>query len=353
MKPTICPNPDNVTPEWLTAVLKFAGYQGEVDSFERANTGTGQVGQCVRFVLRYRAGEGPKTVIGKFASDDPVSRQTGIDLNNYFREVRFYQELKGTVDVQTPIVLFADIDPVNHEFVVIMEDLAPGKQGDQLGGCSADDAALALAELAKLQGPRWGDSALREIPWLSITTVESAAELQQMWQLFWPAYLERYQSRLTAEQIDLGQRLGTCFEVYCQPYEGPWTVTHGDYRLDNMLFGGPYRLAVVDWQSPGLGAGVSDAAYFLGTSVTPDDRRKHERQLLQEYHTALLAYGVTGYSFDRCWRDYRYYSFSGLIMAVIASMIVGQSERGDDMFEVMATRSAQQAFDLDAGDFLV
>lgn len=352
MKPTICPDPKKVTAEWLTSVLRFAGYECQIESFNSENTGTGQVGQNVRFSLIYSEGQGPDSVVGKFASDDPVSRQTGIDLNNYYREVRFYQELRPTVDVQTPVALFADVNADNHDFVLIMEDLAPGQPGDQLGGCSADDAALALAELAKLQGPRWGDVELSKIEWLSAASTESAAMYQQMWNMFWPGYLDRYQSRLSQAQIDLGQRLGSCFEEYSQPYEGPLTITHGDYRLDNMLFGGPYPLAVVDWQSPGLGPGVADASYFMGTSMKPQERRDHEQHLIKEYHDALLAYGVSDYSFDRCWRDYRYYSFGGLIMAVIASMIVGQSERGDDMFEVMATRSAQQAFDLEAEEFL-
>jgi hypothetical protein len=352
MNPGICSDPKQVTADWLTSVLQFAGFDCEIKSFTGENTGTGQVGQNIRFSLNYRNGTGPDTVIGKFASDDPVSRQTGIDLNNYYREVRFYQELGPTVDVQTPVALFADVKADNHDFVLMMEDLAPGQQGDQLGGCSADDAALALTELAKLRGPRWGDAKLSNIEWLSPASAESAALYQQMWNMFWPGYLERYQSRLSEPQIDLGQRLGNCFELYSQPYAGPLTVTHGDYRLDNMLFGGPYPLAVVDWQSPGLGPGAADASYFMGTSMKPVDRREHERHLIKEYHDALLAYGVADYDFDRCWRDYRYYSFGGLIMAVIASMIVGQSERGDDMFEVMATRSAQQAFDLEAEEFL-
>jgi hypothetical protein len=352
MKPSICPDPKKVTAEWLTDVMRFAGFDCQVDSFSSEGTGTGQVGQNVRFSLNYRSGVGPETVVGKFASDDPVSRQTGIELNNYYREVRFYQELGHTVDVQTPVALFTDVNPDNHDFVLIMEDLAPGQQGDQIQGCSADDAALALAELAKLQGPRWGDGELRKIEWLTTASAESAAMYDQMWKMFWPGYLERYQSRLSEAQIDLGQRLGSCFELYSQPYQGPLTVTHGDYRLDNMLFGGPYPLAVVDWQSPGLGPGLGDASYFLGTSMQPVERRDHERHLIKDYHEALVAYGVTDYDLDRCWRDYRYYSFGGLIMAVIASMIVGQSERGDDMFEVMATRSAQQVFDLEADEFL-
>jgi hypothetical protein len=39
-------------------------------------------------------------------------------------------------------------------------------------------------------------------------------------------------------------------------------------------------------------------------------------------------------------------------MAVVASMIVEQTERGDKMFLTMATRHATHALDLDAGDFL-
>jgi hypothetical protein len=352
MKPAICSDPKQVTVEWLSSVLQWAGHDCQVASFVCENVGTGQVGQNIRFELDYSEGTGPKTLVGKFASDDPVSRQTGIDLNNYYKEVRFYQELAPTVDIQIPNALFTDVNPANHDFVLMMEDLSPGQQGDQLNGCTADDAALALAELAKLQGPRWGDVKLDDIEWLSKATSESAATYQQMWNALWPGYLERYQTRLTSEQISLGRRLGDCFEVYSQPYDGPLTVTHGDYRLDNMMFGGPYALAVVDWQSPGLGPGVADASYFMGTSLQSLDRREHERHLIKEYHTALVAYGVSDYSFDRCWHDYRYYSFGGLIMAVLASMIVGQSDRGDDMFEAMATRSAQQVIDLNADEFL-
>ena len=59
----------------------------------------------------------------------------------------------------------------------------------------------------------------------------------------------------------------------------PMTVTHGDYRLDNMLFGdetGGYPLAVVDWQTPGRGVGLSDASDFLGVGLLPERTPSHE-----------------------------------------------------------------------------
>jgi aminoglycoside phosphotransferase (APT) family kinase protein len=122
-----------------------------------------------------------------------------------------------------------------------------------------------------------------------------------------------------------------------------------------MLFGtadGGYPLAVVDWQTVVLGPPLSDASYFLGAGLLPDDRREHERALLRLYYDALRARGVDGFSWDQCWNQYRRYSFSGLLMAIGASMMVVQTERGDEMFLTMASRHAEQILDLDAEEFL-
>ena len=44
--------------------------------------------------------------------------------------------------------------------------------------------------------------------------------------------------------------------------------------------------------------GPLDVSYFMAESMAPDDRRAHERPLLERYHAGLVAGGVTGYSFD-------------------------------------------------------
>ncbi|MCH2099336.1 MAG: hypothetical protein MK142_13190, partial [Pseudomonadales bacterium] len=99
--PEIRGAPGDIDAGWLTAALRHAGHDVEVASVSQGNVGTGQVGQNVRFELTYARGEGPRSVVGKFASDDPVSRQTGVSLLNYLREVRFYQELDPTLDIRT------------------------------------------------------------------------------------------------------------------------------------------------------------------------------------------------------------------------------------------------------------
>jgi hypothetical protein len=105
----------------------------------------------------------------------------------------------------------------------------------------------------------------------------------------------------------------------------------------------------VDWQTVRLDIGPSDVAYFLGSAFEPELRRSCERDLLIRYHRALTEdYGVDDYPFDQCWRDYVRASYSSLLMAVFASMLVGRTDRGDAMFMAMASRSAQMAADLDA-----
>jgi hypothetical protein len=103
----------------------------------------------------------------------------------------------------------------------------------------------------------------------------------------------------------------------------------------------------VDWQTPGHGNGVGDLAYFIGAGLLPEDRRQHEWSLVNRYIAGIEAYG---HQVDNEWVEnhYRCEAISGIVMAVIASQIVGRTTRGDKMFEVMATRHLLQALENNA-----
>lgn len=66
------------------------------------------------------------------------------------------------------------------------------------------------------------------------------------------------------------------------------------------------------------------------------------------YHDRLVDAGVADFSSDDCWTGYRWGAWSGLVMAIYASMIVEPTERGDRMFLTMAERHARHALDLDS-----
>ena len=64
-------------------------------------------------------------------------------------------------------------------------------------------------------------------------------------------------------------------------------LVHGDYRLDNMLFGrrGSRRdLTVVDWQTVSWGPAMTDVAYFIGCALRTEDRRAHYERTAAAYH---------------------------------------------------------------------
>jgi hypothetical protein len=111
-------------------------------------------------------------------------------------------------------------------------------------------------------------------------------------------------------------------------------------------------VTVVDWQTCAIGPGLNDVAYFIGAGMLPADRVAIEEELVRSYHDGLLANGVEGYGWERCWHDYRRGTWSGLIMAVAASMLVERTDRGDQMFMTMAARHARHALDLDAVELL-
>ena len=347
--PALVSRPEQVTPTWLTEVLRESGALADgaqVVGFEATAIGTGQVGANVRFALTYEGEPGPPTVVCKFASADPQSAATGISTLTYETEVAFYRELAHTVHVSRPHCYFADLEHGTANVVIVLEDLAPAEQGDQIVGCTVEQAELVMDEAAKLHAPRWGDPALASMPWLNRPPSGGTVLL-----LFWDGFLARYREKLAPATIEEGQRLVGAVAALQELRPVVPTAIHGDFRLDNMLFdtsSAVRPVTVVDWQTVHVGSGPQDVAYFIGNAFSDVDQgREQQERLVRRYHDLLVERGVRGYTFDQCWLEYRRHGYASLIMAIAASMLVGRTERGDRMFMAMADRSAQLARDVD------
>src|ERR1700745_1969050 len=76
---------DELSTDWLSAQVNEP-----VRAFHAERIGTGQMSECYRVALEYdgEARQPPPGVL-KVAATDPVSRQTGVALGLYEREVRF------------------------------------------------------------------------------------------------------------------------------------------------------------------------------------------------------------------------------------------------------------------------
>ncbi len=340
-------NAEDVTAEWLSELLG-----GRVGAVESSRIGDGLVGMNLRVALIDHDPQLPDSVVVKLPSTDPTSRMTGVMLRNYEREVKFYLQIADTVDVRVPQCHHGAWDEATGDFVLVLEDMAPAEQGDQVAGCDVATARVTVAELARLHGPRWDDPTLHEIDWLARRSgPEDGEQLQALYTMVFPQFAETFRRHLSDEAYALAEAFGArIVDFVAGAPDAPWAVTHGDFRLDNLLFGRHERgvpIVVVDWQTPGHGTPMGDLSYFCGAGLAPDDRRVHERELFELYLAALGQYHVA-VDADALWLDYRRSAFGGVIMAVVASQIVGSSDRSEAMFAAMASRHLQHALDLDA-----
>jgi hypothetical protein len=343
--------PGDVTADWLSAVLAQGGVDAQVSRFTAKAVGAGMIGDSVRFTLDYaRAGaDAPRSIVGKFPSAGEESRNAGVSLGNYMREVRFYQHLAKTALIRTPFCYFTDVDPVSHDFVLMMEDLNPARQGDQLAGASIADARSVVEEAAKLHASHWQDDAMFAFDWLNATAGDGPSFDVNEISALWDGFRARYGERVTPEAAKIGDALCANWLKY-DHVDGPRGLNHADFRPDNMMFKdsaeGP-QMVMLDWQSVGYGNPATDVAYFLAGAITPDERKEHGAALLAHYHATMGRHGVT-YDPAHFERHFARGSFQLFLTAFFAAMLVTQTPRGDDMFFRMANGAVDQILDTGA-----
>ena len=344
--------PDEITTVWLSEIL-----DADVRSVSSERIGDGLVGLNLRLQVQYAdepAGVSrPNSLVVKLPSLDETSRAAGVSLRNYEREVKFYEHIAHTVDIRVPHCHHGAWNEATGDFVLVLEDMAPAEQGDQVTGCGVDRARTAVIELAGLHGPRWEDPALADHEFLSRRNgPEDVEQILGLWSMFLPGFLATYERYLAPDGVALLNEFGSRLGSWLDGRSAPFTIVHGDYRLDNLLFatpaGGP-PVTAVDWQTPGHGAPVGDLAYFCGAGLVPPQRREAEASLLESYAEALATHGV---DIDRVWlwTQYRCEAFAGVVMSVVASQIVGSTDRSEAMFAAMATRHVQHCLDLESID---
>ncbi|MCV7154413.1 ecdysteroid 22-kinase family protein [Mycolicibacterium pyrenivorans] len=337
--------PADLTTDWLSVVLG-----GAVAGFTFERIGTGQMSECYRISLTYVDGDatGPESVVLKVAATDSSSRQTGLALGLYEREVRFYTDIAPGLSGPVAPCHHAAYDPETGAFDLLLGDAAPAAVGDELRGATVDEAALAVAQLGRVHGTLLGDVALAGAEWLNRESPLNQALVAQLW----AGFSDRYGETIAPAHRVVCERLVAAFDAHLAAEASADRVhglIHGDYRLDNMLFGRPGAdrpLTVVDWQTVTWGPAFTDLAYFLGCALPAETRRDHYDALLRAYHQALGE--QTPIDLDTVRDGVRRQSFFGVMMAIVSSMLVERTDRGDQMFMTMLQRHCDHVLDTDA-----
>lgn len=340
-------HPDDFTTTWVEQ--KLGASAGSLTALTYRPIGTGQIADSYRIALDWadKPAAAPDSFVVKCPSPDETSMMSAKLMNLYTKEVSWYNDLAPQSTIRVPHCYHAEVNGEGDQFALLLEDCAPAEQGDQLAGASLDELRLALDEAARLHAPFLRSPVLEQVEWLKIDPAQIEMRKGFMVQ-FWEPFKERYQGRLSPELFAMGDDFIAKVQAADMVLPDVMTVVHGDFRIDNMLFGGPDgRVAVLDWQTLSPGHPLSDVSYLIGTSIAdPAQRKTEEEALVQYYHDRMADLGAP-LSWEDTWTAYRANATTGFAMAMTASMLAKRTERGDEMFAVMAERPAQQMMDLD------
>jgi hypothetical protein len=331
-------SPSDITPEWLSAAL-----HAEVSTVSSEPIGTGQTGATYRLTVGYAgATDLPASFAVKLPSQDETVRER-VALG-YRSEHAFYTHIADVVNVPIPPSFYCDISDDGGDIVLLLADMAPAVQGDQIAGCTAEEAELAARAIAGLHAPTWCDPKWADFPGLAMSMPDTSAAkgLGDVAVMATQITLDR----LGGDMADENRRTATDAMALTTPWllaePTRFALMHGDYRLDNLLFTPDHTaITVVDWQTLGAGLPARDLAYFAATSLLPDQRAELDEHLVAVYHHELLSQGVTDYDLDTCWRDYRIGMLQAPLITTLGCAFASNTERGDEMMRVMLERGCQ------------
>jgi hypothetical protein len=343
----------DLTAPWLTAALRSSGLDVQVASFRATDfaEGAGMMSRLVRVELEYARGSGPASVVVKLPCANEANRAVAVNYHLYTREVLFYRDAAPRTPARTVATYYADIDG-ETDFVLVLEDLAGYHIGDQIVGCTVAQARLCMPMMAELHASFWNkvdhpdfDFIPYHYPSFQSDNLYAGAVAG------WDAMAELADDALPQPLSELKSRyLAAIPRMQEWITAEPRTIVHGDFRMDNLFFGqapGQSQVAICDWQGILRGNGAHDLAYFLSQSMPVQERRAHERELVAAWYEGLVRGGVSDYSAEQAWEDYRRaVLYLWTYVTVIAGTLDPTNERGRGWMREMVRRSASAILDL-------
>lgn len=360
---------EDASAEFMTHALRAGGVidadtsVAEVEH-DRIGEGVGLMCNLARLTLRYKgpAHDAPSSVVLKVPSNFPENRHVGDQLNFYEREGRFYEQVSESLPVRTPHCWFNHIDTAADEFALVLEDFGDRTMVSQIAGIDVERAIEAVRALALVHAEYWQSPALDALTWMPRSVDPHIISAGQQYRLAWDRFVEVFGDAMPDGAIALGQRVGATWEEAQTAMfeEAPTTLCHGDFRGDNLMFDdsatGREHVGILDWQIAYRGGAIGDICYLVTQSMSVDDRRAHERSILDAWYDSLssaLGAAPEGYPVDQAWTDYRRATGNMTVYGVVAGGALDPSnERGKELVTLMASRSFTAALDLDAATFV-
>mmetsp|Transcript_30928 Transcript_30928/g.82010 ORF Transcript_30928/g.82010 Transcript_30928/m.82010 type:complete len:544 (+) Transcript_30928:100-1731(+) len=382
--------PADVTASWITDVMRYQGYLGMDESItsiksQPIGAGEGEFSELAMVDITgvespRGAPKCPRSMIAKFSPPGMGSFPLAFTFGS---EAHFYNDLsdEGALLVR-PQALFIGaqfsrlykvlgaFSKALYCFVISNANPpdAPSLCFKRVDGCSSiPHLMLAVQGLARMHARWWGSSQkTKELTWsispkhlggvmptLPSTFVTTGWVLEL--KLGFKALPHLYSSNSAA--VKFGEeyrefveavrpairrrRLAVVRELFRQPL----TLIHGDTHLENIFFGKQFQggAMFIDFGLTQLGHPLSDISELLGTGMIPKVRRAHEEAIVRHYHRCLLEYGVKDFSWEQCWKDYKFQFMRVLIKILhVAPSFVRERKNREGMFSQMPNKGDQK-----------
>lgn len=225
-------------------------------------------------------------MVAKFGSSRELVRSRALAVGIYERELRFFDVLANRTPMRLPDVYASWYDAKSAEFLLLLEAIEADVEVDQLNGIDAGRAKLVIREMASLHAKWAGDPEIEGLEWLpTLGSPDRRRSLGDHVRNGWNPLAEMIGPGSDPKISVAGELLERRLDEALANSRGCLaTLIHLDLRLDNLLFSPDgTTVTVIDWQGVGVGPASWDLAYFISQSLTIENRRNHEKELLDLY----------------------------------------------------------------------
>lgn len=305
IKPVVPKKWELLDAAWFTRALRRDHPDARVSAARLVNADDG-TNRRARFALEYAAGSGPKQVFLK--AHAPNHRWVHLRNGNLFLESRLYAS-GVPLPIEHPKVYLAVPDYPRLDFLLMMEDLTlrGADPRDARGPLSVAQVASGLRGLASLHRTYWniGANTHRKLGWVRQWAPSQGWQVGLRKRV--PIGLSRSGDELPAEVRALSaDRIVDLWAANVTTLaQGQQTLLHGDAHIGNVYTLPDGNTGFLDWQVVRRGNWIQDVGYFMVGSLTVEDRRAYERELLKGYLDALALPAAQAPAWDEAWHRYR------------------------------------------------
>ena len=307
MQPELITNLDQINAKWLTKVLRRQGLlKGAKVTEIRCDSGVTSFSIIAHLRVSYtRNSEAPDRLFLKFSKPvHPVSTPEG------GWEVVFYK----SVAPHTPNVLRcydAVFSAEQGKLHLLLEDVSVTHYSEPPSQLppTRENCELVVRALADVHATWWERPPWEMIGWSLPDQVEVDRRIKDVTDRV-GRFADFLGDRLTEKRRDIyDDVLAALPDLYTRlTFPTAYTVVHDDIHIGNVLYPrnpSTDTVRIIDWQTWLIDLAPKDLAHMMALFWFPEQRRSLEMPLLRQYYDRLCENGVSDYSWNQLWDDYR------------------------------------------------